>query len=85
VTQVEGYPGLIVHGPLIATFLLDLAHRERPGALRQFAFRAISPLFETAPFWVQGVPAGDGLSARLWATGPAGALAMSADAVLAGK
>ncbi len=40
------------------------------GALRQFAFRAISPLFETAPFSVQGVPAGDGLSARLWATGP---------------
>jgi 3-methylfumaryl-CoA hydratase len=82
---VEGYPGLIVHGPLIATFLMDLANRERPGALRHFAFRAISPLFETAPFSVHGAPAGDGVSARLWATGPGGALAMSADAVLAAK
>ena len=30
VTEVEGYPGLIVHGPLIATLLVDLARRERP-------------------------------------------------------
>ena len=27
VTEVEGYPGLIVHGPLIATLLLDLLRR----------------------------------------------------------
>jgi 3-methylfumaryl-CoA hydratase len=83
VTQVEGYPGLIVHGPLIATLLMDLVARERPGALQHFAFRAISPLFDTAPFSVHGSPAGDGASARLWAAGPGGALAMSADAVLA--
>jgi 3-methylfumaryl-CoA hydratase len=85
VTQVEGYPGLIVHGPLIATLLMDLVNRQRPGALRQFAFRAISPLFDTAPFSVQGAPAADGASARLWAAGPGGALAMSAEAVLADK
>jgi 3-methylfumaryl-CoA hydratase len=83
VTQVEGYPGLIVHGPLIATLLMDLSERQRPGALRHFAFRAISPLFDTAPFSVHGSPAGDGASARLWAAGPGGALAMSADAELA--
>jgi 3-methylfumaryl-CoA hydratase len=84
VTRVEGYPGLIVHGPLIATLLMDLANRERPGALRQFAFRAISPLFDAGPFSVHGALAPDGASARLWAAGPGGALAMSADAVLAG-
>lgn len=82
VTQVEGYPGLIVHGPLIATLLMDLANRERPGALRHFAFRAISPLFDTAPFSVHGAPAVNGASVRLWAAGPGGALAMSADAEL---
>ena len=32
VTEVEGYPGLVVHGPLIATLLLDLLRRERPQA-----------------------------------------------------
>ena len=30
VTEVEGYPGLIVHGPLIATLLLDLLRRQLP-------------------------------------------------------
>ena len=32
VTEVEGYPGLVVHGPLIATLLLDLLRRELPDA-----------------------------------------------------
>ena len=32
VTEVEGYPGLIVHGPLIATLLVDLVRRNAPGA-----------------------------------------------------
>src|SRR5438445_398175 len=32
VTEAEGYPGLIVHGPLIATLLLDLLRHERPDA-----------------------------------------------------
>ena len=67
----EGYPSLIVHGPLIATLLIDLVERERPGALQHFAFRAISPLFDTTPFSVHGSPAGDGASARLWAAGQA--------------
>jgi 3-methylfumaryl-CoA hydratase len=43
-TGEEGYRGLIVHGPLTATLLLDLAQREvGDNALRRFAFRAISP------------------------------------------
>jgi 3-methylfumaryl-CoA hydratase len=75
VTQIEGYPGLIVHGPLIATLLLDLVRREAPGrALARFSFRAVSPLFEIAPFTVNGQPAA--ASARLWAANDAGGLAM---------
>ena len=47
VTQEEGYPGPVVHGPLIATLLVDLVHRERPDAtLASFAFRAVRPTFD---------------------------------------
>ena len=60
VTEVEGYPGLIVHGPLIATLLLDLVRRERPDAtVLAFSFRAVSPLFDVASFTVNGAPAED--------------------------
>lgn len=80
VTQVEGYPGLIVHGPLIATLLLDLLDREQPAAnVVEFTFRAVSPLFDIAPFHVCGAPGADG-AVRLWAENPAGALAMEATA-----
>lgn len=55
VTEVEGYPGLIVHGPLIATLLLDLLRRELPDAtVTAFSFRAVKPLFDIAPFSVCG-------------------------------
>jgi 3-methylfumaryl-CoA hydratase len=60
---------------------MDLCRRERPGArLAKFSFRAVSPLFDTAPFAVEGKPSADGRSAELWARGPDGALAMSASA-----
>ncbi len=43
-TQEEGYRGLVVHGPLIATLLLDLAQQTLgANGLKSFAFRAISP------------------------------------------
>jgi 3-methylfumaryl-CoA hydratase len=54
-TEVEGYPGLVVHGPLIATLLLDAARRERPGAFVQaFAFKAMRPLICGQRFTVNG-------------------------------
>jgi 3-methylfumaryl-CoA hydratase len=78
-TGVEGYPGLVVHGPLMATLMLDLARRERPGdRLARFEFRALAPVFDTAPFTVAGRPEGSG--AALWVAGPGGALAMSGSA-----
>jgi 3-methylfumaryl-CoA hydratase len=83
-TEVEGYPGLIVHGPLIATLLVDLLERHLPQAqLAQFNFRAVGPLFDTEPFTVCGQPDPDGRTVRLWAKNSRGELAMQAEATLA--
>lgn len=83
VTQVEGYPGLIVHGPLIATLLLDLLRREMPGAdVAGFRFKAVRPTFDLHPFHVQGEPAADGKSVHLWASDHEGWLTMDATVLL---
>ena len=79
-TQVEGYPGLIVHGPLMATLLADLAVQQHPGRmLLRFEFRAVKPVFDTSPFHIEGRPDGDGHVA-LWVRDPDGHLAMQASA-----
>jgi len=84
VTEVEGYPGLIVHGPLIATLLLDLLRRNMPDvAIAAFEFKALKPLFDSAPFSVHGQPEAKGKTVRLWACDAEGWLAMSATAILA--
>ena len=78
-TQVEGYPGLVVHGPLVATLLVDLLRRNRPGVdLAAFSFRAMRPLFDTAPFTVCGLPDEATKSAKLWTRDAAGAVTMEA-------
>jgi 3-methylfumaryl-CoA hydratase len=78
VTETEGYPGLVVHGPLIATLLMDLLRRNTSRVVKSFRFRAVSPLFDTAPFSVHGRAEGD--AAALWARNGAGDLAMEAEA-----
>lgn len=84
VTEVEGYPGLVVHGPLIATLLMDLLRRNLPEArVARFAFRAVRPLFDIAPFSVCGKVEADGKTVRLWAKDAAGSLTMDASATLA--
>ncbi|MGI8896237.1 MAG: FAS1-like dehydratase domain-containing protein [Casimicrobiaceae bacterium] len=84
VTEVEGYPGLVVHGPLLATLLMDLLRRNLPAAnATGFMFRAVRPLFDVAPFQVCGTPQEDGKSVPLWAQDADG-LAMDAIATLAG-
>jgi 3-methylfumaryl-CoA hydratase len=73
----EGYPGLVVHGPLIATLLVDLFLRNNPGAgVAEFTYRAQMPLFDTAPFTLNGAASPDG--AELWALSPEGQVAMTA-------
>jgi 3-methylfumaryl-CoA hydratase len=83
VTEVEGYPGLIVHGPLIATLLMDLLRRHQPDArVRRFEFKAVRPTFDTNPFSVHGQPSADGKSVQLWGRDHEGWLTMDATATL---
>jgi 3-methylfumaryl-CoA hydratase len=81
VTEVEGYPGLVVHGPLIATLLMDLLRRELPDAVvASFRFKAVRPTFDLHRFKVCGSRDGD--SVRLWAQDHEGWLTMDAVATL---
>jgi len=78
-TRQEHYPALVVHGPLLATLLLDLAQRVAPASrIARFDFRAQRPAFDTDALTLNGAPADDGRSARLWTTDSLGALGMSA-------
>lgn len=73
--EVEGYPNLVIHGPLIATLLLDLYLRQGQ-PLKRFSYRAKSPLFLPHAFSVNGKAEGN--SAKLWASNHQGGLAMEA-------
>ncbi len=82
VTEVEGYPGLVVHGPLIATLLLDLLRRKMPDAeVARFEFKAVRPLFDLHAFSVCGTT-GAGKTVQLWARDHEGWLTMDATVVL---
>ena len=79
----EGYSGLVVHGPLIATLLLDLLRSELPAArVVAYDFRAVRPLLDTTTFEVCGRTSVDG-AVNLWAMDSEGILATSATARLA--
>ena len=83
VTEVEGYPGLIVHGPLIATLLMDLLRRNQPAArVRRFEFKAVRPTYDIHPFSVHGQPSANGNSVHLWGRDHEGWLTMDATATL---
>lgn len=76
--EVEGYPGLVVHGPLTATMLVDLYLRNNPGArVTSFSFRGQRPLFDINSFTLCGKKRAGG--AELWAVGPDGQVAMTAE------
>ena len=73
----EGYPGLVFHGPLTATLLIEMLRQQNPGkSLESCDYRAYSPLFDDASFTLNGKM--DGTDAILWATNPQGRLAMEA-------
>ena len=83
VTQEEGYPGLVVHGPLIATLLLDLVRRHLPDAtIGQFSFKALRPTFDQYPLRLHAQPAPNGRSVRVWASDHEGWLTMQGDVAL---
>jgi 3-methylfumaryl-CoA hydratase len=82
--NTEGYPDLVVHGPLIATLLLDSLTRFAPDALvKEYAYKAVRPTFLGHAFTVCGRRSDDGKSVELWAKDHEGWLTMSARAVLA--
>jgi len=74
-TAEEGYPGLVVHGPLTAVSLAESARR-RGVVGRRFEFRATAPLFAALPFTLLGRPEGDAVA--LEAVRNDGAVAMTA-------
>lgn len=76
--EQEGYPGLVAHGPLVATLLSDLFLRHNPGKrVEEFSYRAHSPLFDVHPFQIKGRATAAG--AEMWALTPEGQLAMTAE------
>jgi len=65
VTKVEGYPGLIFHGPMQAALLVEFAAKLRGGAApAKFSYRGVQPLFEGSEFSVNANEAGAGI--ELW-------------------
>ena len=67
VTKQEGYPGLVVHGPLIATHMLQACMDAHPGReVESLRYRGLRPLIAPRPFDVAGTLLDDG-SAKLWA------------------
>ncbi len=83
-TEEEGYPGLVVHGSLLATLMAGLVRRQAPERqVTGFEFRAHRPVFDTAPFTAGGRLAKDKASAELWIADSSGTLAMTGKAYLA--
>ena len=86
--EVEGFPGLVVHGPLTATFLAGMASEHcgdatlNEFAMDKFEYRAVSPLFGNQPFTIACQTAGDKSPGQLqlWAANADGELAMHATA-----
>jgi 3-methylfumaryl-CoA hydratase len=79
--HVEGYSGLVVHGPLLATLMADLAVRSRlDRQITEFEFRGHRPMIDTNPFTVCGAASGDA-ALDLWVADHQGVLAMKGKAV----
>ena len=78
VTREEGYPGLVVHGPLQAVLLFDAACRHEPGRTpTRFDFRGVRPLFDFETATVNGRTRDDGATEVFTATAD-GAVCMQA-------
>ena len=79
-TETEGYGGLVVHGPLLATLLLDGLASHKPAAVVQnFEFRAMAPVFDNMKFLVKGIEQQSG-EYSLWIEREDGSIAMNAKA-----
>ena len=80
-TDVEGYPGLVVHGPLTAVLLLQLVRQHTQRPVVGFSFRGVAPLFDLGPVRLVATAGPEGVA--LEAQGPDGRAALLATATLA--
>jgi 3-methylfumaryl-CoA hydratase len=81
VTKEEGYPGLVVHGPLLATLMLELVRAQQPRRpIQRFEFRAMAPVFDGQTIHACGIPDDDRVD--VFIRGAAGALHMRGNVVL---
>ena len=79
VTKVEGYPGLIFHGPMQAAFLVEFAAKLHGGAApAKFSYRGVQPLFEGSEFSVNANDNDAGM--ELWTANSQGAPTMKGTA-----
>ena len=80
-THTEGYPGIIVHGPLLATLMLELLRSNFPEeTIKTFEFRALGPIFGDHRFSVHGTKPNPDGNATLWITNQDGQLCMQGTA-----
>ena len=80
VTKVEGYPGLIFHGPMQAAFLVEFASKLHGGAApKKFSYRGVQPLFEGSEFSVNANTSDIGMD--LWTANSEGQPTMKGNAV----
>lgn len=80
VTQVEGYPGLVMNGGLTTLLVYELARTHAKTPIKFISSRNVRPMFANRPISVCGEPSADGKSAKLWTQDDTGALTLSATA-----
>ena len=82
--SVEGYPGLVVHGPLIATLLLGFIENQvAPGRfIKSFEFRAMRPTFDLSGFHLHASKAPEADVWQLWSTNNTGHIGIEASVTL---
>jgi 3-methylfumaryl-CoA hydratase len=80
VTQVEGYPGLVMNGGLTTLLAFELARTHASTPIRYLSSRNVRALFANQPIALGGEPSADNKTAKLWALNPDGALALTAEA-----
>jgi len=77
-TKQEGYPALLVHGPLQVNLMLELVRQNDARPIAEFSCRAQRPVFEGGPFSVEGAPTPDRTGVTMWVLDRDGALSMTA-------
>jgi len=78
--EVEGYPGVVVHGMFTGQSLIDLVRDNMPGVrITRFEFKAIAPIFDTSPCVLLGEPDAKRRHVDLWALTAQGTIGMKVD------